>query len=114
MVTINTYPGVSDGEGLAEMANRALGNYRSNGATVLRTVSIPRTAERTAEHLVVALFPTGAFSEAVFARWRLADGRGTALIYGHRIYGQKVGDAMAAWLQANGPATERRLMALCH
>jgi hypothetical protein len=112
MVTINTYPGVSDGEGLADVANRALANYRRHGATVLRTASIPRTAERPAEHLVVALFPTRAFSEAVFARWRLADGRGTAVIYSHRRYGQKAGDAMAAWLQANGPTMERRLMAL--
>jgi hypothetical protein len=112
MVTINTYPRVSDGEGLAEMANRALANYRRHGATVLRTASIPRTAERLAEHLVVALFPTRAFSEAVFARWRLADGRGTAVIVSHRLYGPKAGDAMAAWLQANGPTVERRLMAL--
>jgi len=112
MVTINTYPGVSDGEGLAEMANRALGNYRRHGATVLRTASIPRTADRPAEHLVVALFPSRAFSEAVFARWRLTDGRGTAVIVSHRIHGPKTGDAMAAWLQANGPAVERRLMAL--
>ncbi len=112
MVTINTYPGVSDGEGLAEMANRALANYRRHGARVLRTASNPRTAERPAEHLVVALFPTRAFSEAVFGRWRLTDGRGTAVIVSHRIYGPKTGDAMAAWLQAHGPAVERRLMAL--
>ncbi|MCT0206509.1 hypothetical protein [Synechococcus sp. CS-1332] len=112
MITINTYPGVSDGEGLADVANRALGNYRRHGATLLRTSSIPRSAERPAEHLVVALFPTRAFSEAVFARWRLADGRGTALIVSHRLYGQKAGEAMAAWLQANGPGVERRLMAL--
>ena len=95
MVTINTYPGVSDGEGLAEMANRALANYRRHGATVLRTASIPRTAERPAEHLVVALFPTRAFSEAVFSRWRLADGRGIAVIVSHRRYGPMAGDAMA-------------------
>jgi hypothetical protein len=112
MVTINTYPGVSDGDGLADVANRALGNYRRHGATILRTASIPRSADRPAEHLVVALFPTRAFSEAVFARWRLADGRGTAVIVSHRHYGPKAGDAMAAWLQANGPAMERRLMAL--
>lgn len=112
MVTINTYPGVSDGEGLAEMANRALANYRRHGATVLRTASIPRTAGRPAEHLVVALFPTRAFSEAVFTRWRLTDGRGTAVIVSHRIHGPKAGDAMAAWWQANGATVERRLMAL--
>jgi hypothetical protein len=112
MVTINTYPGVSDGEGLADVANRALGNYRRHGATVLRTASIPRTADRPAEHLVVALFPTRAFSEAVFARWRLADGRGTAVIVSHRRYGPKSGDAMAAWLKAKGATVERQLMAL--
>ncbi len=112
MVTINTYPGVRDGEGLAEVANRVLGTYKQNNAVVVRTSSVPRTAERPAEHLIVALFPTRAFSEAVFARLRLADGRGTALIYSHRLYGQKAGEAMAAWLKANGPAVERRLMAL--
>lgn len=112
MVTINTYPGVSDGDGLAEVANRALGNYRRHGATVLRTSSIPRSADRPAEHLVVALFPTRAFCEAVFARWRLADGRGRAVIVSHRRYGPKAGDAMAAWLKANGPTVERQLMAL--
>ncbi len=112
MVTINTYPGVRDGEGLAAVANRALDNYRRNGATVLRTASIPRTADRPAEHLVVALFPSRAFIEAVFARWRLADGRGTAVIVSHRLRGQRAGDAMAAWLKANGAAVEGRLMAL--
>jgi hypothetical protein len=112
MVTINTYPGVSDGDGLADVANRALGNYRRHGATVLRTASIPRTADRPAEHLIVALFPTRTFSEAVFARWRLADGLGTAVIVSHRRYGPKAGEAMAAWLKANGPTVERRLMAL--
>lgn len=112
MVTINTYPGVSDGEGLADVANRALGNYRRHGATVLRTASVPRTPGRPAEHLVVALFPTRAFSEAVFARWRLADGRGIAVIVSHRRYGPKAGDAMAAWLKAKRATVERQLTAL--
>jgi hypothetical protein len=87
-------------------------NYRRNGATVLCSASMPRTAERPAEHLALALFPTGALIEAVFGRWRLTGGRGTALIYSLRHYGQKAGDAMAAWLQANGPAVERQLMGL--
>ncbi len=112
MVTINTYPGVSDGEGLAEVANRVLGTYKQNNAVVVRTSSVPRTADRPAEHLIVVLFPTRDSIEAVFARLRLADGRGTALIYSHRLYGQKAGVAMEAWLKANGPSVERRLMAL--
>ncbi|MGB7566189.1 MAG: hypothetical protein WBM08_15725 [Prochlorococcaceae cyanobacterium] len=112
MVTINTYPGVSDGEGLADVANRVLGNYKQNKAVVLRTNSIPRTAVRPAEHLIVVLFPVRDYIEAVFARLRMADGRGTAVIYSHRLYGRKAGDAMAAWLKANGTTVESRLMAL--
>lgn len=112
MVTINTYPGVSDGEGLADVANRVLGTYKQNNAVVVRTSSVPRTADRPAEHLIVVLFPTRDSIEAVFARLRLADGRGSALIYSHRLYGPKAGEAMAAWLQANGPSVERHLMAL--
>lgn len=112
MVTINTYPGVSDGEGLAVVANRVLGTYKQNNAVVVRTSSVPRTATRPAEHLIVVLFPVRDSIEAVFARFRLADGRGTALIVSHRLYGQKAGEAMAAWLKANGPSVERQLMDL--
>lgn len=112
MVTINTYPGVSDGEGLADVANRVLGNYTRNKAMVLRTDSIPRTPARPAEHLIVVVFPARDTIEAVFARLRMADGRGTAVIYSHRLYGGKAGEAMAAWLKAHGTTLERRLMAL--
>jgi hypothetical protein len=112
MITINTYPGVSDGDGLANVANKVLDNYKQNNAVVVRTLSVPRTAVKPAEHLIVVLFPVRNFIEAVFARFRLADGRGTAVIYSHRIYGQKVGDTTAAWMKANGATIERRLMAL--
>jgi hypothetical protein len=112
MITINTYPDVRDGDGLADVANRVLGTYKQNNAVVVRTASVPRTPARPAEHLIVVLFPIRDSIEAVFARLRLADGRGTAVIDSHRLYGQKAGDAMAAWLKANGPAVERRLMAL--
>ncbi|MCP9834846.1 hypothetical protein [Cyanobium sp. Aljojuca 7A6] len=115
MITINTYPDVRDGDGLADVANRVLGTYKQNNAVVVRTSSVPRTPARPArpaEHLIVVLFPVRDSIEAVFARLRLTDGRGTAVIYSHRLYGQKAGDAMAAWLKANGPAVERRLMDL--
>ncbi|MCP9850817.1 hypothetical protein [Cyanobium sp. Morenito 9A2] len=112
MVTINTYPGVSDGEGLAQVANRVLDNYRRNRAMVLRTSSIPRTAQQPAEHLIVALFSVRDSSEAVFARWRLADGRGTAVVYSHRLQGPEAAAAMAAWLKTQGTAVERSLMSL--
>jgi hypothetical protein len=112
MVTINTYPQVRDGDGLAEVANRVLATYTSNNGRVLRTASVPRSAAGPAEHLIVALFPRPESIEAVFARFRLADGRGTAVIVSHRIHGRAAGPAMQAWLEANGPDVERRLMAL--
>jgi hypothetical protein len=112
MVTINTYPGVRDGEGLAEVANRVLATYTGNDGRVLRTASVPRSPAGPAEHLIVALFPRPEWIEAVFARFRLTDGRGMAVIVSHRIHGRAAGPAMQAWLETNGAAVERRLMAL--
>jgi hypothetical protein len=54
MVTINVHDAVADGEQLADLANRVVGNYQSHGK-ILRTDSRPRTAQRPAEHLVQVL-----------------------------------------------------------
>jgi hypothetical protein len=50
------------------------------------------------------------FIEVAFARFRLSGGKGYAFVYSHRIYGEKVGDAMSAWLKENAPTTEKALM----
>lgn len=110
MVTINRYRSAVDGEALAAMANAVLENYKSNGAMVLRIDSVPRTAEKPAEYLMVVLFPRPDFIEAVFARFKIAGGIGTSVIYSHREYGKRIGDLMSAWLNANGPTTEKALM----
>ncbi|MFQ6538861.1 MULTISPECIES: hypothetical protein [Aphanothece] len=112
MLTINLYPSVRDGEGLADAANRVLATYRSNSGQVVRTASVPRAAERPAEHLIVVLFPGREAIEVAFARFRMTEGIGSAVIYSHRVHGRQAGPAMATWLEANGPAIERRLMAL--
>src|SRR2546421_3712918 len=44
MVTINYYPIVKDGEGLASTANAVLENYKAHRARVIKTNSVPRTA----------------------------------------------------------------------
>src|SRR4051794_10977822 len=41
MVTINTYPGVDDGEKLAGAANAVLGNYKRAKGKPLKTSSVP-------------------------------------------------------------------------
>lgn len=110
MITFNVQEAVTNGEQLAALANGVLGTYQRAG-TIVRTTSRPLTAERQAEHLVVAVLGNAALLEAVFARFVLIDGVGTIAIYSHRVYGQSAGPAMSEWLQANGPQIESALMA---
>lgn len=112
MVTINFYRSVKDGDALAATANAVIETYKKNRAMVVRTNSILGTAEKPAEHFIVVLFPRPEFVEAVFARFRIADEVGLSVIYSHREYGNKIGDAMSAWLKKNGPAVEKALMRL--
>lgn len=112
MVTVNDYPRVEDGEGLASVANRVLETYKANKAVVVRTNSVPRTAVKEAEHLIVALFTRPTFVEASFARFVMGKAMGCSIVYSHRLYGKKADDAMSKWLQKNGPKTEMALMAL--
>ena len=110
MVTILYYPRVKDGEALAATANAVLENYKAARGMVLRTASVPRTKDKPAEHLVAVVFGRPEFIEVAFARFRMRDGIGNSVVYSHRIYGKKAGNAMSAWLKKNGPATEKKLM----
>jgi hypothetical protein len=112
MVTINYYRSVKDGDGLAAVANSVLENYKSHGAKVIRTDSVPRTPTKPAEYLIVVFFGQPEFIEAVFARLKIVDGVGLSVVYSHRKYGKQIGGAMSAWLQKNGPATEKALMGM--
>jgi hypothetical protein len=110
MITVNGYPDVDDGEGLAERANAVLENYKSHQARVLKTSSVPRTPDRPAEHLIAVVFGRPNFIEVAFARFKLMDGKGCSFVYSYRIYGEKIGDKMSVWLSANGPEIEKALM----
>jgi len=111
MVTINVYPEVKDGESLANIANQILSTYQSVGR-ILRTNSIPRTKKEEAEHLIVAILGNSKLLEAVFARVKMVDGKGTAIVWSHRMYGASSGNAMSKWLKENGPTREQYLMAI--
>ena len=110
MVTLNVHETVSTGEQLADAANKVLGNYQRNGK-ILRTDSKPRTADRSAEHLVVAVLGSPTFLEAAFARLVLVDGVGIVVVYSHRVYGKAAGPAMSDWFKANGSQVGNALMA---
>ena len=110
MVTLNVHEAVTQGEQLATVANKVLGNYQQHGK-ILQTRSVPRTPERPAEHLIVAVLGTPQLLEAVFARCLLRDGTGMVAVVSHRVYGKGVGPEMSDWLKANGPQVEQALMA---
>jgi hypothetical protein len=110
MVTINVHENVRDGEQLAQLADGVVANYQKVGK-ILRTDSKPRTAKSEAEHMIAAVLGTPQFLEAVFARILMHDSRGAVVVYSKRVYGAKAGNEMSAWLEKNGPDTERALMA---
>lgn len=110
MITINAYPSVQDDEALAAAANAVLENYKKHQARVLNTNSTPRTPERPAEHLIVVVFGRPTFIEVAFARFQMLDSTGYSIVYSHRLYGEKIGDEMSAWLKAHGAETEKALM----
>jgi hypothetical protein len=110
MITVNGYPDVADGDQLAATANAVLENYKKHQAKVLKTLSVPRTAEQPAEHFIAVMFTRPDFIEVAFARFKLLDGKGCSLVYSHRIYGEEIGDEMSAWLSAHGEAIETTLM----
>ena len=110
IITVNVHESVANGEQLAEVANRIVGNYQRRGK-ILRTDSKPRTADRPAEHLIVAALGDPNFLEAAFARCVLVNGVGLVAVYSHRVYGQAAGPAMSEWLKTNGVPVENALMA---
>jgi hypothetical protein len=110
MITMNVYSEVDDGEGLAKAANAVLDNYKSHQGRVLKTSSVPRVSNRPAEHLIVVQFTRPSFVEVAFARFKLIDGKGCSFVYSHRMYGEKTGDQMSAWLSANGHEAEKALL----
>ena len=110
MLTVNGYPDVKDGDGLAAAANAVLENYKNHQAKILKTDSVPRTPTRPAEHLIAAVFGREEFIEVAFARFKMVDGKGYSFVYSHRIYGKKAGDPMSAWLSDHGAEVEKALM----
>jgi hypothetical protein len=110
MMTVNVYPDVHDGDALAAAANGVLENYKNHGAKVLKTNSVPRTPERPAEHFIAVVFDRPSFYEVAYARFKLADGTGCSIVYSHRLYGEKIGDQMSAWLKRHGVEAEKALM----
>ena len=110
MVTINVYAAVRKGEQLADLANSVLSKYQAHGK-IVRADSKPRTPQRPAEHLIVAVLGNGALLEAAFARLVLIEGTGVVAVYSHRVYGKDAAGTLGEWLKTTGPSIEKTLMA---
>ncbi|MGO1070875.1 hypothetical protein [Lysobacter sp. CA199] len=109
MITLVPRQDVQDGGALAGLAEALLAQYKGAGK-IIKTDSVPLTADKPAEHLIVALLPGKGFFETVFVRLKLVDGVGVMAIYAHRNYGEKAAEDFGAWIQANGPTVERAWM----
>lgn len=110
MITVNGYPKVDDGDGLAAAANSVLENYKRASGLILKTNAVPPTADSPAEHFIAVLFERPRFIEIAFARFKLAENKGCSFVYSHRIYGEKISDEMDAWMKENGAAVEKALL----
>jgi hypothetical protein len=110
MVTLNVHAKVRTGDQLAGLANAVLGNYQGAGGRIVRTDSKPRTPQKEAEHLIVALLSAPGVLEAAFARVVMVDGQGMVVVYSHRAYGPQAGATIGKWLEANGQKVETQLM----
>jgi hypothetical protein len=110
MITINDYPAVHDSGALAATANAVLGNYKGSDGKILKTNSVPRTADQPAEHFIAVMFTRPAFIEIAFARFKLRDNKGQSSVYSHRFYGDKKSDEANVWLKADGGAVEKALL----
>jgi hypothetical protein len=110
MITVNGYPDVHDGDGLAATANAVLENYKSHRGKVVKTSSVPRSADGPTEHLIEVIFTRTGFVEVAFARFKLVDQKGYSFVYSHRFYGGRTEEQMNAWMGANSADTEKALM----
>lgn len=112
MITVILYPSATDGDGLAGVANNVLGLYQKNNGKILRTNSVPATAQKPAEHFIAAVLPDPKLLEFVAARFFLSGKTAAGIVYSHRVYGAAAGNPMSEWLGPNGPEIESKLMAL--
>lgn len=111
MITVIYFPQFTDGEGLAQAANRSVAYYQSIKGQILHTRSVPATETAPAEHLLIAVLPGENVVEAVFARHKLVAGVATVTLVAHREYGPERVAAMQTWLGEYAHLTDTALMA---
>ncbi len=110
MITLNRPDFITDEEKLAGWANTVLANYRSAKGSILRTHSIPKTAEKPAEHFIAVVFVRDNFAECAFARFKMQDGKGINIVYSHRIRSENLVDDLSSWIKEHGAEIEKAIL----
>jgi hypothetical protein len=110
MVTIQFYREAKDHAGLTKTAQAVLEKYQAAKAVIVKNEKVVEKPDAGAEQLIVARFAQLDFHETVFARFRVHDGAGMAVIYGHRIYGKEVENQMTEWFDQNKNRIEKSLL----
>lgn len=109
MITLISFQNVKDKQALTNAAAESLKYYESQKGIILTAKSLPEKAEAFDEHLIVVVLGSKEFLEVVFARFKMEKGLGVALLYSHRIYGEKTGDVANKWLKEFGPIYEKEI-----
>ena len=108
-LTIVVRDNVTGSDQLGTIANNLVGTVSDVGE-VVRTDSMPNAATHETEHFIAAKLEAPEFTQAAFARIALVEGKGMAIVYTHRTYGEHSFDSSTGWMDRNGEATEKALM----
>lgn len=109
-VTIVVRENVTTSDELSSIANNLLATVGDLGEVVrAESAANPRTQET--DHFFAARMQASNYTQASFARVALIEGKGMLIVYSHRSYGEHSAESSTGWMDRNGEATERALMA---
>ena len=109
-LTVVVRENVTSPDQLGTIANNLVGTVSDVGE-IVRAESMPNPQTGETEHFIAAKLQGSNFTQAAFARVALVDGKGMAIVYTHRTYGEHSFESSTGWMDRNGEATEKALMA---
>jgi len=109
-VTIVVRENVTTGAELSSIAGNLFATVGDVGE-IVRTDSVPNAQTHETDHFMAARLEGKGFTQAAFGRVALVEGKGMAIVYSHRSYGEHSTESSTGWMDRNGEGTERELMA---
>jgi hypothetical protein len=108
-VTIIVRENVTSSGQLSSITSNLFGKVSELGE-VVRTNSVANPRTQETEHFIAARLQGKGFTQAAFARLALVEGKGMAVVYSHRSYGEYSADTSTGWMRRKGEAIENELM----